>query len=238
MSFFSKISLGSKARVDIIDPSSIGFNAAIRWAIKEKIEKRVKEQYLNIKKYAQNAVEYYILNSPTVMDLKRSKLRIDLGLSEDDADSAITEIASFIKSQVSVEYRTAKRGKNVYGVNIVLLPNPNFYKDVSAGTYYSFGFYAASPKYNPSGQPFEIPWLEWLMTRGTQVINSDYYVFYKAGEGRSGGGFMLNKNKLRSGEKAFRIDPENAGTIEDNFVTRAIIASLPEITDFVKKRLG
>lgn len=238
MSFLSKIKLGSNVRVQIIDQKSVGFNAAVRWSVKEEIEKRVKEQYLNIRKYAQNTVEYYILNSPTVMDLKKSTLRIDLGLSEDAADSAISEIASFIKSQVSVVYRTAKRGKNIYGLDIVLLPNPNFYKDISAGTYYSFGYYASNPKYNPSGQPFEISWLEWLMTRGTEVINSDFYVFYKEGEGRSGGGFMLNKNKLRSSKKSFRIDPEHAGTIEDNFVTKAIAASIPEIIAFVKKRLG
>lgn len=237
MSFLSKFKLGSQARVQIID-KGIGFEAAVRFAAYEILEKKIKEITPRVRKFAQNTVQYYILNSPTVNDLKDSQLRIDFGLSEDDASSAIDEIASLIKNQVSVEYKIAKRSKNAFGVTLILLPNPNFYKNVSSGTYKSFGFYAANPNYNPSGQPFEIPWLEWLMTRGTQVINEDYYVFYKEGVGRSGGGFMMNKNKLRKSSKVFRIDPEHAGTLEDNFVTRAIIASIPSIEEYVRKQLG
>lgn len=215
-----------------------GFEAAIFSAAAAEIEKNIKKKAPGILKYAQNAVGYYIRNSPTVQDLLNSKLRVDMGLSSEDADRAVDDIITHIKSQVHVEYKKSNRRDSIYAVEITLLSNSLFYKNINAGTYESFGYYAQSSKYNPSGRPFEIPWLEWLMTRGTQVINEDYYVWYKPGYGRSGGGVMLNKNKLRGGAKVFRIDPEHAGTIDDNFVTRAINAARPEIEDYIRKQLG
>jgi hypothetical protein len=35
----------------------------------------------------------------------------------------------------------------------------------------------------------------------------------------------------------FRVDPEFAGTENDNFITRAILAATPEIQDIVYKRV-
>ena len=62
------------------------------------------------------------------------------------------------------------------------------------------------------GRPLN--WLEWLLTRGNEAVISGYR--YVAGpRGRSGGGVMI-------GGSSFRVEPTSfAGTVDNNFVTRA-----------------
>jgi hypothetical protein len=61
----------------------------------------------------------------------------------------------------------------------------------------------------------DLHWLNWLLEKGQSVIVIGYrYNPDTAPRGRSGGGTM-------SGGSAWRVPPEYAGTISDNFVTRA-----------------
>ena len=58
-------------------------------------------------------------------------------------------------------------------------------------------------------------WLEWLLTRGHEVIVSGYMYTPAPGQGRSGGGTM-------TGGSIFRVEPISfAGTVNNNFITRA-----------------
>jgi hypothetical protein len=57
-------------------------------------------------------------------------------------------------------------------------------------------------------------WLDWLLTQGFKVIVVGYSFRFLDG-GRSGGGIMT-KGGL------WRVPPQFAGTVEDNFITRAL----------------
>ena len=81
-----------------------------------------------------------------------------------------------------------------------------------------------------------LPWLEWLTTLGDSVIVRDYEV--KAGfpdRSRTGDKIMVKGG-------GWRVPPEHSGTEENNFITRAIDESLPEIEKnimyFFKGALG
>lgn len=71
----------------------------------------------------------------------------------------------------------------------------------------------------------KIPWLEWLLTRGTDILIAAYDVVYGSfPDSRSGNAVMM------SNTGSFNIPPEFAGTPSDNFLTRAIEESIPKIT--------
>ena len=73
----------------------------------------------------------------------------------------------------------------------------------------------------------KIPWLNWLLTRGDDVIIAKYDVEYGP-FGRSGKGKMVSGN-------AFRVNPSFSGTQEDNFITRAFVGKESEIMAIFKK---
>jgi hypothetical protein len=67
----------------------------------------------------------------------------------------------------------------------------------------------------------DLHWLEWLLTAGDIIVVVGYQYNPKA-SGRSGGGVM-------SKGTFFRVPPQFAGTMEDNFITRAFANREKEI---------
>jgi hypothetical protein len=67
----------------------------------------------------------------------------------------------------------------------------------------------------------KLHWLDWLLNRGFQTLVIGYHFMVKVDDpnSRSGGGIMVKRG-------TWRVPPEFAGTIDDNFITRAI--SMPE----------
>ena len=72
-----------------------------------------------------------------------------------------------------------------------------------------------------------IPWLEWLLTAGSNVLVADYSVGAELNPGRYSRTGVLIMFPHNGGN--FSISPAYAGTINDNWITRAANAALPEI---------
>jgi hypothetical protein len=63
----------------------------------------------------------------------------------------------------------------------------------------------------------QLPWLKWLLFEGTSSIVKDYDVkFGPNTKSRTGEAIMVQTNR------SWRVPPEFAGTIADNWFTRAI----------------
>lgn len=81
-----------------------------------------------------------------------------------------------------------------------------------------------------------LEWLRWLLTLGDRIIISEYEIELQPGRGRSGGGFMVPENA-----GVWRVPPVFAGTINDNWLTRAfkdnINSYLSIIEQIVKNEL-
>jgi hypothetical protein len=67
----------------------------------------------------------------------------------------------------------------------------------------------------------DLHWLDWLIRMGDTIIVADYDYNPNTGRGRSGLG-----NMKKGG--SFRVPPEFSGTLENNFITRALIGSEQE----------
>ena len=73
-----------------------------------------------------------------------------------------------------------------------------------------------------------LPWLQWLLTLGDQIIVADFGVVYGTGLGRSGGGQMA------SAARPFKVNSRFSGTIDNNFVTKAIYKKRKDIANLIK----
>jgi hypothetical protein len=76
-------------------------------------------------------------------------------------------------------------------------------------------------------------WLDWLLTKGDEIIISNYQYNPQTGLGRSGLGNMIPGG-------VFRVPPQYSGTIKDNFVTRALTGNEQDkaITQIFDNYLG
>jgi hypothetical protein len=80
-----------------------------------------------------------------------------------------------------------------------------------------------------------IDWLNWLLTAGDTIVVSDYQVFYgdySNPPSRSRGAVMV-----KTPSRGFRVDPNHAGTIEDNWITRAFDKAGREIEPILQRAL-
>jgi hypothetical protein len=60
-----------------------------------------------------------------------------------------------------------------------------------------------------------LPWLEWLLIRGDQIIISEYEINFISAQGRSAKAIMVKNNSA-----VWRVPPEYSGVMGDNWLTR------------------
>jgi hypothetical protein len=163
-------------------------------------------------------------NDPVLQSIQSGKLRVDFGLSSADAAIAVADIVSAVDRAVIIKTINSAKKDFVGGLVIQINPiigTPAMQSLVKGSSYLSDGH--------------EISWLEWLLTKGTQVIINSFEVVstvnYDA-RSRSGQGFMVQTGGN------FRIDPIFAGTSSDNFLTRAIASYQIDFAKIIKSEIG
>jgi len=70
-----------------------------------------------------------------------------------------------------------------------------------------------------------LPWLSWSITRGDSIIILGYDVFFQNGFGRSGLAIM------KEGHTVWRVPSKFSGTINNNWISRAIIKNIQQYAD-------
>lgn len=162
-----------------------------------------------------------IYESNTVLSLLYGKLKNDFGLTEQEASSVAADIVTYLVGNFDVSIVKGLRTE----VSLKFLPvDPSIISRLPEGSFQS-----------SSGHP--VNWLEWLMTRGTEVIIGDYWLFTNAsGQTRSGGSSIMVKIGTKPRDP-FRVDPEHAGTVDDNFVTQALAIAYPKILEIASNEI-
>lgn len=160
-----------------------------------------------------------VITSPAAQSLTNGKLRIDFGLTTSPAG----DIARSVADTLSIRAIKAPGG-NLQG-GLVLKLQPNDYSNL-----FSLPLAVQHSIYTRGGKEEHItlPWLDWLLRMGQQIIVNDYGVSYGS-KGRTGGG---NMNKR---EAPFKVDSQFAGTVDDNFITRAVQSVVPQIESILKQ---
>tara|TARA_B100001564_G_scaffold351018_1_gene356273 strand:- start:2147 stop:2779 length:633 start_codon:yes stop_codon:yes gene_type:complete len=157
-----------------------------------------------------SAVNGWIVSQPEIMSLNTaapSTLMAQFGLTPGQSAMATAQIIQAVQRSISVTVR--KFDKNLNGGISVYIQPSSFQNILSLGS--GHVVYAKG----------DLHWLDWLIRMGDTIIVADYDYNPNTGRGRSGLG-----NMKKGG--SFRVPPEFSGTLENNFITRALIGSEQE----------
>ena len=195
------------------------FAATVQFLAAKPIDRILTKARPAIQNRISNLLRTAIEASETIQSLKDGKLQIDFGLTDSAASAATADIVNAVVSSIKVFFKKSRRGKTLGKLVIQIDP-----ATVSAVV-------QASPHGIYNSNEHQITWLDWLMTKGTQVVVEDFEVVSTDYDdrSRSGGGLMLPTGGV------FRVDPEFAGTAGDNFITRAIIANDRNIRGIIQE---
>ena len=186
----------------------------IRRALAREADREVKRVSGLLTNEVKPIIAKALRNSPTIQELGASgNLRGELGLTSGVGPGMANEIVDAIVSTIHVVAKkiTIMGNKFAGGLNIYIQPaNLRNLLELAGGSY---KYYSRTYK-----QYVEIDWLDWLIRKGDAILVGQFK-FEEAGskgfQGRSGMGTMV-----RGG--IWRVPPLHAGTIDDNFITRAV----------------
>ena len=201
------------------------FAATVSFLAAPKINKLLRKAKPLIQRRVSDLLRTAIEGSLTIRSLEDGVLKVDFGLEDGMADSATRDIVNAVVSSLVVEFQSPKSKRSLTLGSLSIRIDPG---TVAALVQVS----TTAGIYNSNGH--NISWLNWLMTKGTEVVVEEFDVVSTEYDerSRSGGGFMIKTGG------AFRVAPEFAGTPGDNFITRAIIANQNNISNIIRTEFG
>jgi len=212
--------MAKKRRLQIIESPRV-IQARIKFELREVINKAYKKAKPHIETRTRLLIRGELHESYTVTELLNGQLRADFGLSGPDAFNAVSQILDVISRNINVDF-VINKANLVGAIKLILLP-----VDISEITSIPAGSYM-----NSGRKGGEISWLEWLLTKGTQIVVDGYHINYEDGLKHSRSG----KAEMRK-FGYFRVDPSHAGTADDNFITRTITNLSDEIFLIIRSEL-
>ncbi len=199
-------------------------------ALSSEIKRVLNKASDRIEKDILLAVFGWVFASPEMEDLRSGPLRIDLGLTNTQADQSSHSIAQTVADStiVIVNVPTSPLAK-IRG-KITINVQPKNFSNISINQHLV--------NWGVAGN---VPWLDILLFRGDEIIVEDYDVEYGP-FGRSGGGKMEEDGGDLSGwgigvSSMTRVPPSFSGTVTDNFITRSLRGREAQIEKIVKKRI-
>mgnify|MGYP001054753414 FL=1 len=192
-------------------------NVALAKEIDGAFMKRSSEIRNRIKPIIANA----LFGSPEILSLQGGVLRFDFGLTGDPGPQIVNAVVESL--QVKIE-KTRGNANGISG-GLTLSVQPSDYSNLLT-------LPVAMQALEIEGR---VPWLEWLLFAGDSIIIAHYGVEYGAGLGRSGGAHMVSLKDAPLGP--YKVNSAFSGTIDNNFITRAISRVSSKIKNAIKKIL-
>jgi hypothetical protein len=197
-----------------------GFKTSLTKAYQAVFQRKLAKITREVESELGTKVGLWVYESPEIQELvKGGRLWGELGIPYEILDNAISDIVSLSKQ--SVKLTVFKKPFSVASISITV------YRD-------NFASFLSLP----SGKYFtkkgvEIPWLKSLLIDGSKIIVKDYSFYEVPEKGRTGLGLMY-KGK----SNFWRVPPEYSGTVQSNFLTRAIDRHEQEITESILEKLN
>lgn len=198
----------SKIRKDILETLSQHMDKVMKKSV-VSIEAKIR---ILIKQSLRSQPEYDSLISPV------GKLRLEFGIANtSDVDSIIDQIVG--TSDFSLKPTKPSNLGVSGGFQLTVLPS-----DILQSIAKSVG--------QTSEKGVLLPWLSWLLYEGVSPIVRGYDVKITGNiYSRTGGALMIKSNKN------WRVPGEFAGTVTDNWITRAIDSIEKDIIASIKKTI-
>ena len=213
--------------------TAASFTRKLKLYFKQAFTKRFNKVSSEIEAKVKSALRTRLFNSPEIDSLFSGKLKIDFGLTDSMATQVIFDIIERVVD--SVEVRPVFSNSDLVTINLIIPPlSKASFLSIRNATYISI---------NKAGDQSPVPWLEWLLYRGTEVVVAGYAIAYgdynRGYDSRTKEAIMvsLDSGSRNSTGEPFRVDPQFSGTENDNFITRAIQATMPDIERIISDSL-
>jgi hypothetical protein len=181
--------------------------AKINKALAKEFDNNMRRKSNDIKNAIRPIIAKAIFSSPEIQSLSGGLLRDDFGLTVDPSTEIVQSILSTIKLNTRNSRATAQNIDGGFTLTIQPIDYSNLFSLPVAEQIIVGG---------------SIPWLKWLLTLGDSVIIANFGVEYGA-KGRSGMGHMTRESR------PFKVNSQFSGTVDNNFITRAIESASSEI---------
>ncbi len=189
----------------------------IRKALADEINKTLKPQVAQLETKLKPVFRNALQKSPEINSLSSSSgtLRLEFGL---DSDPSAAIINAVIES-LNVEWVKVNPTNFSGGLIVTIQPS-------------DFNNLLTLPQGNQSIIGGSLPWLSWLLTLGDAVIITGYGVEF--------GSFPNTRTgqaKMSTKFAPYKVNSAFSGTIDDNFITRAIEKTTPEVEKIIRRML-
>ena len=178
----------------------------INKALAKEFNAKMKKKSAVLKSRLRPIITNALFNSPEILSLQSGVLRFDFGLTGDPGPQIVNAVVNSL--QISVD--PARGNSNNISGGFLLHLQPNDYTNLLT-------LPVAMQALEIEGR---VPWLEWLLFAGDTILIAHFGVEYGAGKGRSGGAHMVRLADAPFGP--FKVNSAFSGTIDNNFITRAI----------------
>jgi len=200
--------------VRIID-SVNSLKAKFDFVARDIVDKRMRSYAPVISRKVGELIGDALIRTPEAQSILTGQLKADFGLTDIQASLSLEQLIEAVKRSTTVKLNIKPTGgvRYAYAMVVSILPAGLSSVLSNIGTY----------KSNKN----DIPWMEWLLTRGVEVVVDDAFVI-NGNKPNSRSGMAVMSQSGGSG-RVFRVDPQYAGTADDNFVTKTIGSLLPDI---------
>ena len=195
-------------------------------SIRNYLQPRINKTQRSLQNTIPNMVKNVLMGEPEYNSLLSGLLRSELGVP--DADSRIASIFQAWTNSIVIQNTPLKiSSRGIVGGFSIDMIRSDFSDILSLSS--------ATITDNISGSI--IPWLQWLLLDGSKILIRNYTVqFGPNSRSRTGNAIMVSSEKQN-----WRVPPEFAGTVNNNWITRAIErldpALLNEIESTLEKNL-
>lgn len=189
-------------------------------ALKEEIDSTFNKAIPKINIDLQTALKQAIQNQPEYQSLLSGQLRLEFGIPNPNL-SVETIINQWI-SNVNIERKPSTINSRGISTGFSIGMVASDYGDVLA----------LSEASVTDVKGYSLPWLNWLLLQGGKIIVRNYSVeLGPFSTSRTGGAIM------RPSSTNWRVPPEFAGTLTNNWVTRAIDSIESDIFSIIQKNI-
>lgn len=184
-------------------------------------EPEIKVLFQNAKPKIESGIKQLVVSSlqasPEIQSLKDGQLRLDFGLVIDPTEELIYAIAN----SVHITFKKFRFYKNSMSNVMTIYIQPSDFNNLLS--------LAVSNVITE--RHAVLPWLEWLLTAGNAIVIAGYSVEYGNYKQSRTGGAIMEPGGF------FKVDSEFSGTVNDNFISRAIELRSEEINNLIKSSL-
>ena len=215
-------------KISIVDKKfATNINKAFVEQLNTVVAKMIKDLHKKIEPIIFNIIE----GSEIYQSLVYGELNAHFGFPKGSAKDTVDAIVQKMSKSISIDfkpYRPLLR-KNFSGRLRISISREDF-SDV-------LGLIESTILVTSKKGAYELPWLEWLLHRGSEVIVFGYqFIPMSVPYSRSGGGVMV-KNEA----SFWRVPSEYAGTPGDNWITKLLKNNITflsnEIGNIVKREI-